>query len=64
MVHCSVAMEALYPSLEAERSGLLREMMERSMIKIQVDEIELKLYLASTMGEDIKEEGWEEFEEE
>ena len=52
-------MEALYPSLEAERSGVL-EMTERSKIKIEVDERELKLYWASTPEEDeVKEEGWE-----
>ena len=56
-------MEALYPSLEAERSGVLvREMVERSKVKIAVNERELKLYLASTMEEnEVKEEGWEEF---
>ena len=50
-------------SLEAERSGVLvREMTERSKIKIEVDE---KLYWASTPEEDeVKEEGWEEFLEE
>ena len=45
-------MEALYPSLEAEKSGVLvREMTERSKIKIEVDERELKLYWASTPEE-------------
>ena len=51
-------------SLEAERSGVLvyREMVERSKVKIVVNERELKLYLASTMEEnEVKEEGWEEF---
>ena len=58
-----IVMEALYMSLEAERSGVLvREMTERSKIKIEVDE---KLYWASTPEEDeVKEEGWEEFLEE
>ena len=61
-----IVMEALYPILEAERSGVLvREMTERSKIKIEVDERELKLYWASTPEEDeVKEEGWEEFVEE
>ena len=59
----SLDVEALYPSLEAERLGVLvREMVERSKVKIAVNERELKLYLASTMEEnEVKEEGWEEF---
>ena len=41
---------------------MVREMVERSKVKIAVNERELKLYLASTMEEnEVKEEGWEEF---
>ena len=43
----SLDVKALYPSLEVKRSAqLIRELVERSEVRVDVDKRELKLYLA------------------
>ena len=58
----SLDVKALYPSLQVDESAnIIRQMVEESDVQIDVNEVELSLYLVSTMTQaEIDGEGWKE----
>lgn len=56
----SLDVKALYPSLQVDESAaIIRQVVEETDVKIDVNDVELSLYLVSTMTQgEVDEEGW------